>query len=77
MLIGKIFDEYKYIGRAIVVGAAKEGGRVAIFDLDLSQAIHVATTIRSYLPYVQVLPVRADVTDESMLEGEEGIHTRS
>jgi hypothetical protein len=49
-----------------VVGVAKEGGKVAILDLDLSQATNVATTLRSHFPHVQVLPVRADVTDESM-----------
>eukprot|EP00026_Physarum_polycephalum_P013068 Phypoly_transcript_13436.p1 GENE.Phypoly_transcript_13436~~Phypoly_transcript_13436.p1 ORF type:complete len:264 (+),score=43.42 Phypoly_transcript_13436:195-986(+) len=58
------------IGRAIVVGASKEGAKVAIFDLDLAQATHVATTLRTHFPHVQVLPVRADVTDEkSVAEG--------
>jgi len=56
------------IGRAIVVGIAKEGGKVAILDLDHAQATNVANVIRANFPNAQVLPVKTDITDEKSVQ---------
>lgn len=57
------------IGRAIVIGLAREGAKVSILDLDLVQATNVATILRSSIstPH-EVLPVKTDITDEKSVK---------
>src|ERR1700746_21075 len=55
------------IGRAIATAFAREGARVAIADIDLAAATHVAEEIES--GGGKSIPIELDVIDEKQVDG--------